>query len=116
MCVWFQVVFESVIDTQCGQRDRPKSLHIQISRALISNVRSSDCCSRADLARCINACQMGSLFFGTDFPCSEDDPIVIPDKFVDHIQGKHVKEKSHGCANVKPEHSLCILSIVLEVI
>uniref|UniRef100_A0A0A9WS61 UHRF1-binding protein 1-like protein n=1 Tax=Lygus hesperus TaxID=30085 RepID=A0A0A9WS61_LYGHE len=59
-----RVIFESAVDTQCGQRDRPKSLHIQISRALISNVRSSDGCSRADLSRCINACQMGSLFLG----------------------------------------------------
>ncbi|XP_024085881.1 UHRF1-binding protein 1-like isoform X2 [Cimex lectularius] len=83
-----RVIFESNVEIQCGQRDRPKALHIQVSRALISNVRSSDGCSRADLAKCVNALQLGSLFFGNEFPVKEGDFAVIPDKFIDHIQFK----------------------------
>lgn len=82
-----KVVFESTVDTQCGQRDRPKSLHFHISRGLISNVRSSEGCSRADLALCVNSCQIGSLFYGSE---SAEGPPVISDKFINHFQGTYV--------------------------
>ncbi|KAL1129939.1 hypothetical protein AAG570_012883 [Ranatra chinensis] len=81
-----RIVFESNSEVQYGQRDRPKSLHIQVSRAQISNVRSADSCSKADLAKCINASQLGSLFYNNEFPAKEGDFTVVNEKFIKHIK------------------------------
>lgn len=68
-----------------GQRDRPKSLHVQVTRATITNVRSLEHSSRADLAKCVDSFHMGSLFFGTDFPSQQNDYYIVTQKFLDHI-------------------------------
>ncbi|CAL7948868.1 unnamed protein product [Xylocopa violacea] len=81
-----RIVFESQQDYP-NQKDRPKSLHIQTSRASITNVRSAERSSRADLAQCLNAFQMGQMFFGTDFPNRSDDFHVLTDKFFAHCAG-----------------------------
>ncbi|XP_063237509.1 bridge-like lipid transfer protein family member 3A isoform X2 [Bacillus rossius redtenbacheri] len=70
-----------------SQKDRPRSLHFQVSRASITNVRSVDHSSRADLAKCIDAYQMGSLFFGEDFPSRHGDFHVVTEKFLNHVSG-----------------------------
>lgn len=84
----FQIVFESQQDYP-NQKDRPKSLHIQTSRASITNVRSSERSSRADLVQCLNAFQMGQMFFGTEFPNKSNDFLVVTDKFLGHCAGKN---------------------------
>lgn len=71
-----------------NQRDRPKSLQFQISRALITNIRSIDQASRADLAKCIDTYHLGSLFYGTDFPSESNDRYAVTDKFIKHIEAK----------------------------
>lgn len=68
------------------QRDRPKSLHLQVTRATITNVRSLEHSSRADLAKCVDSFYMGSLFFGSEFPSQPDDYYIVTQKFLDHIQ------------------------------
>ncbi|XP_076665123.1 bridge-like lipid transfer protein family member 3B isoform X3 [Andrena cerasifolii] len=81
-----RIVFESQQDYP-NQKDRPKSLHIQTSRASITNVRSSERSSRADLVQCLNAFQMGQMFFGTEFPNKSNDFLVVTDKFLGHCAG-----------------------------
>ncbi|XP_076231903.1 bridge-like lipid transfer protein family member 3B isoform X2 [Calliopsis andreniformis] len=81
-----RVVFESQQDYP-NQKDRPKSLHIQTSRASITNVRSTERSSRADLAQCLNAFQMGQMFFSTEFPNKPNDFSVVTDKFLAHCAG-----------------------------
>ncbi|XP_076384932.1 bridge-like lipid transfer protein family member 3B isoform X1 [Megalopta genalis] len=81
-----RIVFESQQDYP-NQKDRPKSLHIQTSRASITNVRSTERSSRADLAQCLNAFQMGQMFFSTEFPNKTNDYQVVTDKFLAHCAG-----------------------------
>nr|XP_034181144.1 UHRF1-binding protein 1 isoform X1 [Osmia lignaria] len=81
-----RIVFESHQDYP-NQKDRPKSLHIQTSRASITNVRSTERSSRADLAQCLNSFQMGQMFFGTEFPNKSNDFQVVTDKFLAHCAG-----------------------------
>jgi hypothetical protein len=82
-----QVVFESPAEHP-NQRDRPKSLHFQVSRASLTNVRSMEHSSRADLAKCIDMYQLGSLFYGAEFPSLTDDYHVVTDKFLKHAAGE----------------------------
>ncbi|XP_012350116.1 UHRF1-binding protein 1 isoform X3 [Apis florea] len=81
-----RIVFESPQDYP-NQKDRPKSLHIQTSRASITNVRCTERSSRADLAQCVNAFQMGQMFFSTEFPNRSNDFHVLTDKFLAHCAG-----------------------------
>ncbi|XP_043268359.1 UHRF1-binding protein 1 isoform X2 [Venturia canescens] len=82
-----RIVFEGQHDYP-NQRDRPKSLHIQTSRVSITNVRSNERSSRADLAACLNAFQMAQMFFGAEFPSKESDFHVVTEKFLDHCAGR----------------------------
>ncbi|ERL88604.1 hypothetical protein D910_05989 [Dendroctonus ponderosae] len=77
--------FESTAEYH-NQRDRPKCLSMQVTRATITNVRSLEHSSRADLAKCIDSFSMASLFFGTDFPSKVGDFYVVTEKFLDHIK------------------------------
>ncbi|KAG5322263.1 UH1BL protein, partial [Pseudoatta argentina] len=81
-----RIIFESQQDYP-NQKDRPKSLQIQTSRASITNVRSTERSSRADLAQCLNAFQMGQMFFGAEFPSKSGDFHVVTDKFLAHCAG-----------------------------
>ncbi|XP_011862998.1 PREDICTED: UHRF1-binding protein 1 isoform X1 [Vollenhovia emeryi] len=81
-----RIVFESQQDYP-NQKDRPKSLHLQTSRASITNVRSTERSSRADLAQCLNAFQMGQMFFGAEFPSKSGDFHAVTDKFLTHCAG-----------------------------
>ncbi|KAI5703441.1 hypothetical protein M8J75_011746 [Diaphorina citri] len=86
-------------------RDRPRTLHGIVSRTTLTNTRSSDRgCSRADLAKCIHACQLGSLFYSSSFPAQAHDfhlvtdnssfPAqahdfhLVTDKFLKHAEGE----------------------------
>ncbi|KAK6637779.1 hypothetical protein RUM44_008201 [Polyplax serrata] len=79
-----RIIMESPIDYP-GQKDRPKSLHLQVSRASITNVRSIDQSSRTDLQKCVDMFRMCSLFYNNDFPSSNNDFSLISQKFVDHF-------------------------------
>lgn len=81
-----QVIFESHTEHP-NQRDRPKSLQFQVSRASLTNVRSVEHSSRADLAKCIDTYQLGSLFYGVEFPSLTDEYHVVTDKFLKHAAG-----------------------------
>lgn len=63
-------------------------MHFQTSRATITNVRSNERSSRADLAQCLNAFQMGQMFFGSEFPNKPFDFHAVTDKFLEHCAGK----------------------------
>ena len=79
------------VGEQSNQRDRPRSMHIQTSRLILSNVRSSDPTvpgSLASLATSLEAAQQGELFFASDFPSSSEDFQPICHKFVQHAIGK----------------------------
>ncbi|KAI4463582.1 hypothetical protein MML48_4g00014003 [Holotrichia oblita] len=79
-----RITFESTRD-YATQRDRPKSLTFQVTRATITNVRSLEQSSRADLAKCVDSFHMGSLFFGSEFPSTTSDFYIVTQKFLDHI-------------------------------
>ncbi|VEN47609.1 unnamed protein product [Callosobruchus maculatus] len=79
-----RVNFESSLDHPT-QKDRPKCLSFQVTRAIITNVRSLEQSSRADLAKCVDSFHMGSLFFGTEFPSQPGDFYIVTQKFIDHI-------------------------------
>ncbi|KAF5286738.1 hypothetical protein FQA39_LY04160 [Lamprigera yunnana] len=79
-----KITFESSVDYH-NQRDRPKTLNFQITRATITNVRSLEQSSRADLAKCVDFFHMGSLFFGSEFPSNSNDFYIVTQKFLDHI-------------------------------
>ncbi|KAF7989984.1 hypothetical protein HCN44_008658 [Aphidius gifuensis] len=81
-----RIIFETQIDYQ-NQRDRPKSMHIQTSRVSITNVRTCDKSSRANLAECLNAFQMGQMFYTTEFPSTANDYNVITEKLINHSSG-----------------------------
>ncbi len=70
------------------QRDRPRSLHVQVSRLMAANYRSRETGSRADLATALEQCQRSDLFFGTDFPNYPRDLPTICDKMVQHAIGR----------------------------
>lgn len=81
------MTFESNVEYH-NQRDRPKSLNFQVTRVTITNVRSLEHSSRADLAKCVDSFHMGSLFFGSDFPSQSSDFYIVTQKFLDHISTK----------------------------
>lgn len=81
------MVFESNVEFH-NQRDRPKSLNFQATRVTITNVRSLEQSSRADLAKCVDSFHMGSLFFGSEFPSEASDFYIVTQKFLDHISTK----------------------------
>lgn len=53
----------------------------------MTNVRSTERSSRADLAECLNAFQMGQMFFSSEFPSNDSDFQVISEKFLSHCAG-----------------------------
>lgn len=56
-----------------------------MTRVTITNVRSLEQSSRADLAKCVDSFHMGSLFFGSEFPSEPNDFYIVTQKFLDHI-------------------------------
>lgn len=83
-CILPRVSFESYT-CHINQKDRPKILNFQVTRATVTNVRSLEQSSRADLAKCVDSFHMGSLFFGSGFPSRPDDFYIVTQKFLDHI-------------------------------
>ena len=60
---------------------RPSSLQISASKISLSNYRTLDSGSRADLANTLDKFQQSPMFFGGSFPCSPSDPAIVNQKF-----------------------------------
>lgn len=71
------------------QRDRPKTMHIQVSRFALTNIREMGA-SRADLAQAISSLQEGSLVFGSGFPSKTGDLCIVTDRILSHIAATDV--------------------------
>ncbi|XP_076064331.1 bridge-like lipid transfer protein family member 3B isoform X3 [Oratosquilla oratoria] len=81
-----RVIVESTTNYQ-SQRDRPKSMHIQTSRLVLTNTRPPDPTSPgslASLAAILETIQQGELFFGSHYPSKPGDFQPICDKFMQH--------------------------------
>lgn len=91
-----------------NQRDRPRLLQIQVERASVTNIRSMEHSSRADLAKCVDALQSAPLFYGASFPATPSDRHVVTEKFLKHLAGiDSVRPVPHVTGDVAQlEHSL----------
>lgn len=87
--IFLQFIFEEA--TFCNnQKDRPKSLNLQTSRATLSNIRSNEHgMSRSDLANCVNGLQYASLFYSSEYPAKDEDYHPVTEKLLNHAQGKN---------------------------
>lgn len=84
------MIFPSGVEYE-NQRDRPKALQIQVSRAVVTNVRcaTESRSSLAELARCVDACQMAALLNeGADFPGKPADMPLATEKLLRHVAGE----------------------------
>lgn len=84
-----RVVFEASKEASIMQRDRPKTMQIQVSRFAITNIREMGA-SRADLAQAIHSLQEGNLVFSTGFPSKPDDLSIVTDRILSHIAATDV--------------------------
>ncbi|XP_063697421.1 bridge-like lipid transfer protein family member 3B isoform X2 [Culicoides brevitarsis] len=78
-----RVVIEARADTP-NQRDRPRTMQIQVSRFAITNIREMGA-SRADLAQALSSLQEGSLVFGSGFPSKHGDMCIVTDRILSHV-------------------------------
>ncbi|XP_059616609.1 bridge-like lipid transfer protein family member 3B isoform X2 [Phlebotomus argentipes] len=83
-----RIVFESSVDAP-SQRDRPKIMQVQISRASVTNIREMGT-SRADLAQALHSLQEGSLVFSSGFPSKEGDLCIVTDRILSHVAASDV--------------------------
>lgn len=87
-----RVVLEAALDAP-NQKDRPKTMQIQISRFALTNIREMGS-SRADLAQALHSLQEGSLVFGTGFPSVEGDMCIVTDRILSHVAASDVSTMS----------------------
>lgn len=83
-----RVLFEASADAPT-QRDRPKTMQVQVSRFAITNIREMGA-SRADLAQAIHSLQEGSLVFSSGFPSKPDDMCIVTDRILSHVAATDV--------------------------
>lgn len=79
-----RIIFESNQEVPTMQRDRPKSMQVQVSRFAVTNIREMGA-SRADLAQAIHSLQEGSLVFSSEFPSKPEDLSIVTDRILSHI-------------------------------
>lgn len=79
-----RIIFESAKEISPMQRDRPKTMQVQVSRFAITNIREMGA-SRADLAQAIHSLQEGSLVFSSGFPSKPEDLCIVTDRILSHI-------------------------------
>ncbi|XP_068141521.1 bridge-like lipid transfer protein family member 3B isoform X2 [Drosophila tropicalis] len=87
-----RVVLEAAVDAP-NQKDRPKTMQIQISRFALTNIREMGS-SRADLAQALHSLQEGSLVFGSEFPSNEGDMCIVTDRILSHVAASDVNMMS----------------------
>lgn len=80
-----RIIIESSVDVS-NQRDRPRTMQIQISRFTTTNIREMGS-SRADLAQALQSLQEGSLVFGSGFPSACGDMCIVTDRILSHVAG-----------------------------
>lgn len=100
-----RVVFEASA-TAPMQRDRPKAMHVQVSRFALTNIREMGA-SRADLAQAISSLQEGSLVFGSGFPSKPGDLCIVTDRILSHIAATDVT----GGQSISPQLHLALASL-----
>ncbi|XP_055541328.1 bridge-like lipid transfer protein family member 3A isoform X2 [Wyeomyia smithii] len=83
-----RIVFEASANAP-QQRDRPKTMTVQITRLTLTNIREMGA-SRADLAQAVSSLQEGSLVFGSGFPSMPGDLCIVTDRILSHIAAKDV--------------------------
>lgn len=84
-----RIIFESNLEVSAMQRDRPKSMQVQVSRFAVTNIREMGS-SRADLAQAIHSLQEGTLVFSSEFPSKPDDLSIVTDRILSHIAATDV--------------------------
>ncbi|XP_017130004.1 UHRF1-binding protein 1-like isoform X5 [Drosophila elegans] len=89
-----RVVMEAAVDAPT-QKDRPKTMQIQVSRFALTNIREMGS-SRADLAQALHSLQEGSLVFGSGFPSEEGDMCIVTDRILSHVAASDVSMMSPG--------------------
>ncbi|XP_017043754.1 UHRF1-binding protein 1 isoform X4 [Drosophila ficusphila] len=89
-----RVVMEAALDAP-SQKDRPKTMQIQVSRFALTNIREMGS-SRADLAQALHSLQEGSLVFGSGFPSEEGDMCIVTDRILSHVAASDVSMISAG--------------------
>lgn len=82
-----KVVFENKTFYPSAQKERPNSLHFQVSRMILSNYRSVDTGTMHQLTQCLELLQRGDLVYGTDFPSKPEDQTLCNEKFIKHAEG-----------------------------
>ncbi|XP_053673810.1 bridge-like lipid transfer protein family member 3A [Anopheles nili] len=87
-CIMPRLIFEASPGAP-QQRDRPKAMHVEVSRFALTNIRETGA-SRADLAQAISSLQEGSLVFGSGFPSKPGDLCIVTDRILSHIAATDV--------------------------
>uniref|UniRef100_A0A3F2Z136 Chorein_N domain-containing protein n=1 Tax=Anopheles minimus TaxID=112268 RepID=A0A3F2Z136_9DIPT len=87
-CIMPRLIFEAAPGAPL-QRDRPKAMHVEVSRFALTNIRETGS-SRADLAQAISSLQEGSLVFGSGFPSKPGDLCIVTDRILSHIAATDV--------------------------
>uniref|UniRef100_A0A182K919 Chorein_N domain-containing protein n=1 Tax=Anopheles christyi TaxID=43041 RepID=A0A182K919_9DIPT len=87
-CIMPRLIFEASAGAP-QQRDRPKTMHVEVSRFALTNIRETGS-SRADLAQAISSLQEGSLVFGSGFPSKPGDLCIVTDRILSHIAATDV--------------------------
>ncbi|KAH8263545.1 hypothetical protein KR044_010265, partial [Drosophila immigrans] len=99
-----RVVMEAALDAP-NQKDRPKTMQIQISRFALTNIREMGS-SRADLAQALHSLQEGSLVFGSGFPSVDGDMCIVTDRILSHVAASDVSMMSSTGAPMSPQAQL----------
>ncbi|EAL39579.3 AGAP008379-PA, partial [Anopheles gambiae str. PEST] len=93
-CIMPRLIFEASPGAP-QQRDRPKAMHVEVSRFALTNIRETGS-SRADLAQAISSLQEGSLVFGSGFPSKPGDLCIVTDRILSHIAATDVAGGLNG--------------------
>uniref|UniRef100_A0A2C9JX98 Uncharacterized protein n=1 Tax=Biomphalaria glabrata TaxID=6526 RepID=A0A2C9JX98_BIOGL len=73
-----------------GQPDRPEAVQLQISKLVVSNLRTEEKMSREDLKKLLDEYKVARLFSQTDFPNEDGEDTyqrLIPSMFLEHALG-----------------------------
>lgn len=100
-----RVIIESTRDVSLMQKDRPKSMQVQVSRFAVTNIREMGA-SRADLAQAVHSLQEGSLVFSTGFPSKPDDLSIVTDRILSHIAATDIASSMTNGSNPMTSNSL----------
>lgn len=88
-----RIIFEASKEVSVMQRDRPKTMQVQVSRFAVTNIREMGA-SRADLAQAIHSLQEGSLVFSSGFPSKPEDLCIVTDRILSHIAATDISSST----------------------